>query len=296
MACFSPLTAWQTDSGEIVFAERGAIRRELTLPCGQCVGCKLERSRQWAVRIMHEAQMHDYTCFVTLTYSDEFLPDCGSLKYRDFQLFMKKLRKKLGVPVRFFMCGEYGEKFWRPHFHACLFGACFGDRYPWRRSPAGFQLSRSPLLESIWTQGAAEIGELTFESAAYVARYCMKKITGDMAESHYTRLDVTTGELYPVVPEFCRMSLKPGIGFRWFDKWKADVFPHDYIMVNGMKVKPPRYYDRLLQMVDPFGFDDVGFARLDKALAFVDDCTVDRLRVREIVTRARLSLSRRSME
>lgn len=107
MACFYPLAAWQTDDGDIVFKERGAIKRALTLPCGQCVGCRLERSRQWAVRCMHEASLYDQNAFVTLTYDQDHLPESGSLRYRDFQLFCKRARDKLG-PFRFF----YVRRIW----------------------------------------------------------------------------------------------------------------------------------------------------------------------------------------
>ena len=131
MACYKPLRAWQCANGDVVFAELGRfdITRQLDLPCGQCVGCRLERSRQWAMRCLHEAKMHDRNCFVTLTYNNDNVPADRSLNYRDFQLFMKRLRFHFrGVPIRFYMCGEYGEDFGRPHFHACLFGLDFPDK------------------------------------------------------------------------------------------------------------------------------------------------------------------------
>lgn len=265
---------------------------ELSLPCGQCVGCRLDRSVNWAIRVMHESQMHESSCFVTLTYDDSHIPYGGVLHYRHFQLFMKKLRRRLGVPVRFFMCGEYGDKLWRPHYHAALFGVSFGDRYPWRKSGAGFQLFRSPLLESVWEFGGAELGELSFESAAYVARYCMKKITGNMAGEHYCRTVPDTGEVIDLVPEFAHMSLKPGIGASWFDAYKSDLFAFDSVVMNGAKLPIPRFYRGLM---DGYDSDDLSF-RLYCKSADVMDSSSDRLRVREIVTRARLSFNSRNLE
>lgn len=295
MPCFSPLSAWQTEGEEVVFVERGKIRRALTLPCGQCIGCRLERSRQWAVRCVHEASMHEENCFITLTYDDEHLPPHGSLVYRHFQLFMKRLRKR-APGVRFYMCGEYGEQFKRPHFHACLFGYRFPDMVLFKRGGSGCDVFTSAILSELWTDGFASVGELTFDSAAYVARYCTKKMTGPDAESHYWRVDFATGEVVSVTPEFGHMSLKPGIGATWFDKYKNDVYPHDHVIVNGFEAKPPRFYDKRLLMLDPDTAEFMEVVRYKKSLASSVDCTVERLRVREIVTRARLSFKCRSLE
>ena len=113
MPCFHPLDAWQCLNGDVVFTDnlaRNDVIRRLSLPCGRCVGCRLERSRQWAVRCMHEASMHMFNSFVTLTYDDDHLPEYNSLNYKHFQDFMKRLRKSHNG-VRFYMCGEYGEDF-----------------------------------------------------------------------------------------------------------------------------------------------------------------------------------------
>lgn len=295
MACFSPLQAWQTEGGDVVFVERGRIRRALTLPCGQCIGCRLERSRQWAVRCMHEASLYDVNCFVTLTYDDEHLPAHGSLVYRHFQLFMKRLRK-VAPRVRFYMCGEYGERFLRPHFHSCLFGYTFPDLELFKTGNSGCAIYSSALLSRLWPHGFASVGELTFESAAYVARYCTKKFTGPGADVHYSRVDVSTGEIVQVVPEFGHMSLKPGIGAVWLDKYKTDVYPHDRVIVNGFEAKPPRFYDKRLLMLDPDTAEFMELVRYRKSLASSVDSSVDRLRVREIVTRARLAFKARSLE
>lgn len=278
-----------------MFAERGKILRELTLPCGQCIGCKLRRSVEWAMRCMHERQMHDDSCFVTLTYRPEDLPLQGQLVYRHFQLFMKRLRKQRGS-VRFFMAGEYGGLYGRPHFHALLFGTDFLDRVPYKRMASGSWLYTSAVLDKLWGGGFSSVGDVTFESAAYVARYCTKKITGRAAESHYERVDESSGEIYQLEPEFAGMSLKPGIGETWYRKYMAEVLCRDAVIVNGVAVKPPRYYDRLLSTLNLEEKEWIDFQRGLKARELGDDYTPDRLRVREQVARARLSFSKRTLE
>jgi len=239
---------------------------------------------------MHESQLHRFSSFVTLTYSDDHLPYGGVLHYRHFQLFCKKLRKRHG-PFRFFMCGEYGDNLYRPHYHAALFGVGFPDRYPWRKSSAGFQLYRSPFLESVWDFGTAEIGELSFDSAAYVARYCMKKRTGKSADEHYARIVPDTGELISLVPEFARMSLRPGIGAQWLDKYVDDILPRDAVVMEGKQVPIPRYYlDRVSE--------DQRSAYVLRRYAASEggvDSSPERLRVREIVARAGVSFKTRSL-
>lgn len=149
---------------------------ELRLPCGQCVGCRLERSRQWALRCVHEASLHDSNLFVTLTYDDEHLPEFNSLYYPDFQKFMKRLRKKFSREnIRFYMCGEYGETTLRPHYHVILFNFDLPDRRLYRRSHSGDHLFTSEILTKIWGKGFCPFGNVTFQSAAYTARYIMKK-------------------------------------------------------------------------------------------------------------------------
>lgn len=301
MTCFSPLAAYQLAGGEIVFSERAArssLLRELSLPCGQCVGCRLERSRQWAVRCMHESQMHERNSYLTLTFDDEnaleLLPHGCSLDYRPFQLFMKRARKASSEKLRFYMCGEYGEDGKRPHYHAIVFGLGFDDLQPWCKSPSGAQLYRSAQLEQLWPHGFSSVGAVTFESAAYVARYVMKKITGREAESHYSRFSPVTGECFNVQPEFNRMSLKPGIGFPWFERYLRDVYPHDHVIVNGVRQKPPKAYDRYLTVLDPQEFEFIEFGRTVRAREILGENTPDRLRVREVVTRARISSLQRN--
>jgi len=287
--CVKPLVAFLSASGEVCFADRLKDGREVKLPCGQCVECRLLRSSMWAVRCMHEAQLHEFNSFITLTYNDEHY--CVSLRYLDYQLFMRRLRRVF-PKVRFYMCGEYGEQDLRPHFHALLFGVFFADRQLWSNR-GGVKLYRSATLERLWTNGYSTIGDVTFESAAYCARYIMKKITGDMAEVHYERVHAATGELVQVVPEFSRMSLKPGIGAEWFKRFGASVCTRDNVIVSGRPTRVPRYYDVLRKQLDSYELDDAKMRRLESVRW--EDNTPDRLLVREEVVKARVGKLVRSL-
>ncbi len=286
MPCFYPLEGFRDPSGGFVFARHKSTGLAMKVPCGRCIGCKLERSRQWAVRCMHEASLHEDTSFITLTYSDEDLPRFGSLLMDDWQKFFKRLRRRVGK-VRFFGCGEYGERLGRPHYHACIFGYGFPDKVPWT-TRGGHTVYRSPLLESVWTFGQSEIGSLTFDSAAYVARYCVKKITGKDAEAHYECVDPETGEMGSRLPEFATMSRRPGIGAGWFDKYSAEVYPSDEVIVRGVAAKPPRFYDRLLACEAPEVAESV-FLKRRRCRNRVDS-TPARLLDREVCVRSRLTL------
>lgn len=296
MTCFHPVKGVRFPDGKVKFVAHGGIHRPVEVACGQCVGCRLERSRNWAVRCMHESQLHEHNSFVTLTYDDAHLHSI-SLEYRDFQLFMKRLRKSKGS-VRFYMCGEYGDDFGRPHFHACLFGCFFADREHFRRMPSGSSIYTSKELSELWPYGFSSIGDVTFESAAYVARYVMKKITGSDSDGHYEAVDGNTGEIVQRTPEFNRMSLKPGIGADWFLRYNREVYGpelRDYVVVRGVKCKPPRYYDRLLEKYDGLSREELAYRRGLRADSVADDSTPARLLVREAVAKARLSFKTRSI-
>lgn len=208
--------------------------RGCTVPCGQCIECRLKRSREWAVRCMHEASMYEDNVFVTLTYSDEFLPVGGSLDRAAFPLFMRRLKKELG-PVRYFHAGEYGERNGRPHYHALLFGVDFGDKVPWSER-SGVPVYRSGQLEAMWPFGQSEIGSVTFESAQYVAKYCVKKVTGPRAGSHYGGRQ----------PEYATMSRRPGIGSRWMESFDGEVARSGTVVSRGVEVTAPRFYESRL--------------------------------------------------
>lgn len=295
MACFHPLVAYRSADGSISFVDRGK-GDQLLLSCGQCIGCRLERSRQWATRCVHEASLYDDNCFITLTYNNDNVPIDGGLNYSHFQLFMKRLRKRFpNDTIRFYMCGEYGENYGRPHYHACLFGFNFPDRVLHSRTGSGFFIYTSRILESLWSYGFSSVADFSFESAAYVARYVMKKITGQAAKRHYEVLDEMTGEIYNRSPEFCRMSLKPGIGARWWDKFgQSDVVPRDKVVINGVESTVPRYYDKLLRRYNLLQYDDAKTRRALDNYSRRDDNTDARLSVKEQVVKARLSKLHRS--
>lgn len=297
MACFNPVPAFRTDAGDVVMVERGSIRSTMSLACGRCIGCRIERARQWSIRVMHEASLYgDRNCFLTLTYSDESLPSDGSLQYRrDFQPFMRRLRKAFtDRKVRFFMCGEYGEDKARPHYHVALFNCDFSeDRYVFKDFGSGHIVFRSPTLERLWHFGTSCIGTLTVESADYVARYTLKKVYGDLADEHYKTVDVNTGEVTWRSEEFCHMSLKPGIGHGWFAKFNREVYPHDRVVYKGVASKPPRYYDKLFKKLDLDSLQLMKESREREARKRWPDNTSERLVVREKVLQARVNLKKR---
>lgn len=285
MPCFHPIDAWQTGDG-LAFAMPGdgkPVPPDLQVPCGRCIGCRLRRSAEWADRCMHEAQLHESNCFLTLTYDDEHLPRDGGLDHSHFQLFMRAVRRKRRG-VSYYMCGEYGPLLGRPHFHACLFGLDFRDRSAWRRSESGEECFTSAALGGLWTRGVATVQDLTWKSASYCARYVVDKITGDGAVAYYAGKRA----------EYCRMSLRPGVGKRWFERYSSDL-RHDYVVRNGREAQLPRYYDKLCKRADALSFADVKDARAVKARAAHADNTPERLRAKEEVQVARVrSLVRRS--
>lgn len=292
MPCYHPISAFQCADGQVVFVERSRhdVVRSLFLPCGQCVGCRLERSRQWAVRCMHEGSLHESNSVVLLTYADEHLPPGGSLEYRDFQLFMKRLRKRF-KDVRFFMCGEYGKDLGRPHFHAILFNVLFDDRVFLKQRPGG-PLYRSATLERLWPWGHSTVGDLSFEMAAYIARYICEKVTGDSAPGWYQRVNMLTGDVSELEPEFCSSSLRPAIGRDWFRLFWPEVVQRGEVVSNGHVAKAPKYYDKL--MSELAAFEDVEYRRSVKASLLGGENSDARLAVREVVAKARLSLSKRN--
>lgn len=292
MTCYHPLKAWRTPQG-VVFSElsRYDIIGRCDVPCGRCLGCRLRRSREWAVRVMHEAQMWRENCFVTLTYSEEHLSS-SSLVYSDYQSFMRRLRR-YRPGVRFFMCGEYGPLKLRPHFHACLFNVDFRDGKVRGKSASGAVFLDSPVLAALWQLGNVSVQPLNFQTASYCARYIVDKVTGDDAEVHYSSVDAD-GVIVRRVPEFSHCSLKPGIGANWLKKYGGDVYPHDFVVQDGLQYSPPKYYDKLARRGD-VDWDRVEYARQKRALAAFADNTEERLRVREVVHMARVSKQKRGL-
>lgn len=270
----------------------------LTIPCGRCTGCRLERSRQMALRCVHEAQLYDENCFVTLTFSDEHLPEDYSVHVRTWQLFMKRLRKSLGgKKIRSFACGEYGDENLRPHYHAILFNHDFSDKLFYKKTPQNQKLFTSQKLQTIWPYGHCTIGAVSFESAAYVARYVMKKYTNSLdpskVEQYYTRINPVTGKACRVQPEFCTGSRRPGLGAPWLKRFKSDVYPSDYIIERNMKMKPPRFYDQKLTEEE---LNELKRRRKRAGVKNKWNGTPERLRVRATVRDARIKSLKRSLK
>lgn len=235
--------------------------------------------------------MHRANCFLTLTYNNENLPGDGSLRLEDWQLFVRRVRKNLGA-FRYLHCGEYGEENFRPHYHACVFGLDFSsDRFVYKVD-RGNTLWRSPTLESLWPLGFATIGGLSFQSAAYVARYVMKKATGPLAEKRYSRLNPETGEVWQVKPEYVTMSRRPGLGSTWFDRYQSDVFPSDEVVHEGRRYRPPRFYSSKLPEKE---LEEVKVKRRRLVEQRKEDLTPERLSVRERSADARLRQYKRDL-
>lgn len=268
----------------------------MTVPCGQCIGCRVDRSQQWATRIIHETRFHRENSFLTLTYADEHIPVGGTLHLPDLQKFMKRLRRRLQPkPLRFFACGEYGEKLQRPHYHLILFGHVFPDRKTHSKNAQGDQTWTSQELTDIWGLGHCLIGSVTWKSAAYTARYILKKINGDQAHEHYQKCSKTTGEIYQLKPEFIVMSRRPGIGAKFFDKFGSDLYPHDAAIVNGRPKRVPRFYDKKLESTDPALHRKIQSSRKARAAQQADNNTPERLAVRQECLESKLTKLKRNL-
>lgn len=291
MPCYKPIDAWYSPyfnvSGKprLTFNPSKAINAtdRLELPCGRCIGCRLDKSREWAIRCYHESQMHQNNIFITLTYDDYHLPPFDSLDKSHFQKFIRALRKKSKQQIRYYMCGEYGDQTARPHYHALLFGYEFPDQELWLVREET-RILRSKLLEQIWDHGNSEIGACTFQSAGYVARYIMKKQNGARGKAHYGKR----------IPEYTDMSRNKGIGYTWFQKYKTDVFPSDEcITPDGRKMPAPKYYRELLLREDPQLYEKLRDVRVEKAKNNKDN-SESRLAVREICKSAKAERLKRN--
>lgn len=309
--CFKPLTMYRDRFGGTTFSPKEpTLCKKFQVPCGQCVACRLKKSADWAARIQHESMQYPHNVFLTLTYDDKNLPDDLSIHVEHFQDFMKKLRKYAANhfpkvfneetnefdnhKIRFFHCGEYGETTNRPHYHACIFNIDFEDKELYSEK-GGNKLYTSKKLESLWKHGFVTIGSLTKQSAGYTARYIMKKINGDLAEEHYKRVDHLTGELHQVKPEYVTMSRMPGIGSQFYDEFKNDIFPSDFIAHEGKKIPIPKYYDRKLEAECPTLLEELKENRQLKAAKRASDNTPERLAVRETCMKARLTQLKRAL-
>lgn len=326
MPCYTPLKGYlNVRTQGLTFKRSESLGQSLEVACGQCLGCRLDRSRMWAMRIVHETTLYECgygSCFVTLTYRTKsgcsrkqlergyHVPDDWSLDLSHFQKFMKRLRKAYSDrKIRFFHVGEYGAvcrhgleacpigcTVGRPHYHAILFNVSFDDMEPF--SQKGEQVYyTSAKLEALWKYGFVQVGEVTFQSAAYTARYCMKKINGKRQDEHYRSVD-EYGEVHQVLPEYATMSRRPGLGQGWFEKYKADCFPADDVPVPGEGVikKVPRYYEKLFELEAPEVLESVKDSRKLFRKEHADEYSPERLRAKYKVKEAQVAQLKRGFK
>ncbi len=274
------------------------------------------------MRIVHEQQsmleLGRASSFVTLTYRDEDVPEGWSLTpsgASDFQLFMKRLRRSSSEKIRFFMVGEYGAYcrhtrpgaevkaddcefccVGRPHYHVILFGKTFEDLEVCGQGNDGIVYYSSRKLEALWGLGFVQVGEVNMKSAAYTARYCLKKITGEQASAFYQNI-TPDGEIFRVQQEYATMSRRPGIGRDWFEKYKDDCFPSDEVPVPGLGVLPkvPRYYADYFGIFNPEVLEQVKKVRNQFRLDHLQEYSPERLMSKYRVKKAQVSFLKREL-
>lgn len=266
MSCFAPLIAWKsrdpcdigvTGKVKLVFKpELGYPNTRVEIACGQCIGCRLDKARAWAIRCIHEASLYKNNLFLTLTYSDENLPADGSLQKDHLQKFIKRLRKHYAPRIlRFYACGEYGEQLRRPHYHVLIFNLWPTDALYYKKT-GEHSMYTSDTLAKIWGMGWCPFGRITYDSAAYTARYIIKKQNGKNADEYYNGL----------TPEFTQMSRRPGIGRAWYDQYKRDIYAHDKcVLPGGWIARPPKYYDNLFDIESPEAMKGLKERRAERA-------------------------------
>ena len=276
MACFSPLKGYRDPctggwTSKRQTNSKGAADN-MEVACGCCLGCRIDHGKEWTARNLHEQLQHKASCFLTLTYRDPwactdeqfrkgyFKPQDGSLNKEHVKKFLKRLRKKIHpIKIRYYHCGEYGEKLERPHYHMLLYGFDFPDKI-FFNDQNGYDLFVSKLLEDTWKYGFCTIGALTFETAAYTCSYAVKKITGERAHHHYMRFDTEFGGApYWLYPEYATMSRKPGIGAQFAEKYYRDMRRGTVPLPFDKKKfgKIPRFYDQIHELKDPEGFKEL---------------------------------------
>lgn len=294
MACHFPRDVWKKaipnpDTGKYGFTFRfseGLYGINHQVACGQCIGCRLDWAADWATRCEKEAMMHERNAFVTLTYSDEELPLGSSTRStvskREFQLFLKRLRfARGGERVRYFGCGEYGERSGRAHYHALLFGVDFPDQRLWKRGRHG-SLYVSSELSRLWPFGFSTVGAVNYKTAQYVAQYVVKKARVREAWSDRE-------------PPFVLMSRKPGIGASWFERFSGDVFPAGRVVVaEGVERRVPRFFVERQRRMDISQVDAAKLKRRPGEFVSVAD-RGRRLRAKAAKVATRLSLSSREV-
>ncbi|AXH76340.1 MAG: replication initiator protein [Microviridae sp.] len=255
MACISPVTCYWSKkvnpSGKrsLVYSSRGSLDgKPFQRPCGQCVNCRIQITADMTVRLVHESKSHNRNSYLTLTYDKE--PEDGSLCHRHFQLFMKRLRQVTGSRLKYYMCGEYGDKNDRPHYHCILFGYDFDDKRYHSQNKNGDKLYTSDELLSYWQLGHCVVGDVAMQSCRYVAGYIQKKIYGEKAADWYMGRK----------PEYAFGS--NGLGLDYLRRYGAQWMDTGFVVVDGAKFRIPRYYDIKYKEIDGLHFDGVKDGRL----------------------------------
>lgn len=252
MSCYHPMPAvrFKVDGhdDQIRFVDRWrAAEYEkngaevLSLPCGRCIGCRLDQARAWSTRAQAEQKCWPESWFVTCTYDDEnltFGAGVPTLVPKEAQDFLKRLRfhfSERGVqPVRTLYCGEYGSRSFRPHFHFLLFNLPLDDLTYYSRSDLGDVYYNSKTLSDLWQRGFVVVAEVTPQSASYVARYVQKKAE---KEVDYEKIGVER--------EFLRASRRPGLGWPYFEAHFGEILQNDTVVLSdGIVSRPGAYFDR----------------------------------------------------
>ena len=274
--CFSPLPALRLEDESVIitshkdyipkYIKPSSVKEFLEVPCGQCLECRLNRAREWSARCVVESKLHMNNWFLTLTYSDEFLPVINkktgeilahaTLDYDDIRSFNNSLRKYFErrghIGIRFFVAGEYGDQTFRPHYHYLAFNLPLTDLVFYKKSKLGDIYYNSPLLDKIWRRGFVVVGELNSKSAGYTARYCLKKCKDLYDRDKYDRLGI--------LPEFIHCSSRPGIGREWFELNKDKLFEQGFIDVSdgssSLRVFPGKYFKRLYKDFNLSSYND----------------------------------------
>lgn len=292
MPCVHPIRAWRNTFSDLRERKRSApffrpppaaalaagTVKPSPLPCGKCIECRIDYSRQWAIRGACELQSVDRACFVTMTFAPEHLPADGSLALIHYQEFFRALRRR-GYKFTYMVCGEYGDRLGRPHYHAILFGEDFklgSERAPVRQS-VEMPLYVNQKITDIWGKGYVVFGDVSFASIQYVASYITKKINGEMAKDHYQGRR----------PEFMKMSLKTPIGSRWFDQFWSDVYPRDEFVFEGKVLRPPKYFQKRFAKKFPEKALDLSVKREMVAESRSGLWTPERLAARKAITLAK---------
>lgn len=277
--CYSPLKAFRDSQNNIIFDNsKGQGICALDLPCGQCIGCRLNHAEGWAVRMVHEAQLHEENSFITLTYNDENLPEGASLNYKHPQKFIKKLRKALSKTkykdkIRFYRVGEYGDKLGRPHYHLIIFGFDFKAKLRYKgkenelsyhKSNSGNDYYESSMLTDLWDMGRCDVGEVNYNTCMYVAKYVTKKINGAQKHTHYGSKE----------PEKASMSKRPAIGYEWLKTYYTDVYNEDSVIHDGRRLRTPSSYDKWLEKNNPELYEEIKQDRENSIRKLTDQKTL----------------------